>query len=198
MISTEEFLGWVWLLWAVMCSLCFWGKMLQEVQREKRIHILWTYNLGGLIGRRRQTLETGAMLAFEIVQKQLFKNFPSNIEYHRKSSFRVPWWLSRSRLQLCHCYGSGYCCCGDLFLAQTLPHAKGSAKKKKKKRERKASFFNDSQFPIKRKNWEVNARLSPPKKTFTLIRKHKNIWFHKIRTNLIWNEFARKKSYFPA
>ena len=42
----------------------------------------------------------------------------------KEGFFRVPWWLSRSRIYLCHCCGVG------LIHAWELPCAKGMAKKK--------------------------------------------------------------------
>ena len=40
-----------------------------------------------------------------------------------------PSWLSRLRIQHCHCCGLGYWCGVGLSLAQELPHAVGMAKK---------------------------------------------------------------------
>ena len=35
--------------------------------------------------------------------------------------FGVPWWLSRFRIQYCHCYGSGGCCGTRLIPAPGIP-----------------------------------------------------------------------------
>ena len=59
--------------------------------------------------------------------------------YAQTTSIAVLWWLSKLRIQCCHCYGLGHCCVTavGLTLAWEPLHAMGTAKKKKKKRKKK-------------------------------------------------------------
>ena len=54
-----------------------------------------------------------------------------------KATFGVPWWLSRLRLQHCHCNGLVTAVTWVQSLAQELPCALGVAKKEKKKMKKK-------------------------------------------------------------
>ena len=59
----------------------------------------------------------------------------TNREMNKQWTTRVPWWLSRLRIQHCHCYGSGYRCGTCLIPGlETFVGLRCNQKKKKKKK----------------------------------------------------------------
>ena len=80
----------------------------------------------------------------------------------------VPWWLSRLKIQYCHCSGLDHCCVAQVQpRARDLPRASGTAKKnfflikkKKKKNMTGEASTNSSEFvPEGYGNEIFNSRL---------------------------------------